>query len=102
MNHGINNSGKKSSNISIRCTPKTEERVKNKARQTGLSLNAFVLNCIESGLARKTKFDKYRARELVEAQEAMNRLVLSLGPGQEAVKRQLINDTEGAMGIWDS
>ncbi len=102
MNHGINNSGKKSGSISIRCTPKMEERVKNKAGQTGLSVNAFVLNCIEPGLARKTKFDKYRARELVEAQEAMNQLILSLGPEQETVKRQLINYTEGAMGIWDS
>jgi len=102
MNHRINNIGKKSRSISIRCTPEIEERVKNKVGQTGLSVNAFVLNCIEARLARKTKFDKYRARELVEAQEAMNRLILSLGPGQEAVKKQLINYTEGAMGIWDS
>lgn len=102
MNHETNNNGRKSCIISIRCTPRMEERVKNKAAQMGLSANAFVINCMEAGLARKTKFDKYRARELVEAQEAMNQLILSLGPGQEDIRRQLINHMEGAMGIWDS
>lgn len=97
-----NNTEKKSANFSIRCTPKMEIRMKNKAKQLGMSTSEFVNNCIEASLARKTKYDRYHIAALVQAQEALNCIIMDLGPGQENIKKTLVDFSgEEFMKLWE-
>ena len=57
---------KKSAVITLRCTPDMEKRIKNKAGQLGKPVSEIVMGYINEGLKKNTKYDKQRARVLVE------------------------------------
>lgn len=103
MNVIGNSIEKRSKNFAIRCTPKMEIRMKNKAKQLGMSTSEFVNNCIEAGLARRTKYDRYHVVALVQAQEALNHIIMELGSGQENIKKTLVDfSREEFMKLWES
>lgn len=91
---------KKTKTISIRCTPEMEKRIKAKAEKLGISASEFIMDEVEAGLKRITKRDRNHVRALVETQENMNKLISSLGPGQEELRQKLIDFSEGMMKIW--
>lgn len=96
------NHEKKSVNLSVRCTPKLEDRIKSKSRQLDMSVSEFVSNCIEGGLARKTKYDRHKARALVEMQIKLDQIILRLSPEQKDIKEQLIGFARNeVMELWD-
>lgn len=92
---------RKTETLSIRCLPETKKKMQNKADKFGVSVSDFVLNCVETNLKRNAKCSKDKARILVESQEAMNQLILSLGPEQQEIKKRLIDLSKGEMGLWD-
>ena len=98
-----NNTEKKSANFSIRCTPKMEIRMKNKAKQLGMSTSEFVNNCIEASLARRTKYDRYHVVALVQTQEALNRIIMDLETEQKNIKKALVDfSKEEFMKLWET
>ena len=92
---------RKTETISIRCLPETKRKMQNKAEKIGVSISDFALECIETNLKRNSKWSKHQIRTLVEVQEAMNQMMLSLEPEQKEIKNQLIDLSKGEMGLWD-
>ncbi len=96
-----NRNNRKTSVITVRCTPEMERRIKNKSGHLGITVSEYALGWMEAGLDRKTRHDKKKARAMVEAQEGLNRIISGLGPGQEELRERLVEFSKEAMGIWD-
>ncbi len=94
---------KKTVIISIRCTPEMEKRIKDKAERFEESVSEFTMDCISAGLKRKTRYDKKKARVLVEMQEKMNTIIRDIGqnPTQQAIKQELIDFSKEMVNLWD-
>lgn len=92
---------KKSEMISVRCTPEMKQKLQTKALQRNESVNDLVTGYVESGLKRRTRRDKDKARALVETQETLNHMIANLGGDQQDVKDKLIEFSKGAMSLWD-
>ena len=56
---------------------------------------------IEAGLKRKTRYDKGKVRALVEMQETMNQMIMSLGDGQKEIREQILEYGERTMKLWE-
>lgn len=98
----MNKNNKKTEILTVRCTPEKKRRLVLKAEQLGISISDFVSDCLEDKLKRNTKRNKHKVRALVEAQEAMNQIILGLDIEQQEIKNKLINYSEGMMDLWDN
>lgn len=97
--YNLSKNNRKTEIISIRCPLETKRKMQNKAEKIGISASDFALECIETNLKRNTKWSKDKVRTLVEAQETMNQLIVSLDPEQQEMKNQLIDISKGEMGL---
>ena len=97
----LSDKDKKSASVTVRCVPEMQKRVKNKADALGVTVSEFVSDCIEMKMKRNTKNDKRKVRILVEAQETLNQIILSLTPQQQEIKDKLIDYSKGVMELWD-
>ena len=85
----------------FRCTVDLDKKIEAKAKHMGESKSKFLSECVETGLKRKTKYDKGKVRILVEQQEIMNQLVRGLTPEQEGLKKLLLEYGERMMELWE-
>lgn len=92
---------KKTVNVSFRCTIEQDRRIEIKARSMGEKRSEFISDCIEAGLKRKTRYDKGKVRALVEMQETMNQMIMSLGDGQKEIREQILEYGERTMKLWE-
>ena len=93
---------RKSSVITIRCTPDMERRIKSKAGQLGKPVSEIVLSCIDEGLRKNTRHDKQRVRVLVETQETLNILISNLEQSSvKQVSEQLKDISKEMIRLWD-
>ena len=93
---------RKSSVITIRCTPDMERRIKSKAGQLGKPVSEIVLSCIDEGLRKNTRHDKQRVRVLVETQETLNILRSNLEQSSgKQVSEQLKDISKEMIRLWD-
>ena len=93
---------RKSSVITIRCTPDMERRIKSKAGQLGKPVSEIVLSCIDEGLRKNTRHDKQRVRALVETQETLNILISNLEQSSgKQVSEQLKDISKEMIRLWD-
>ena len=98
----MNERNKKTSVITIRCTPDMEKRIRSKAGQLGKPMSEIVLGCIDEGLRRNTRHDKQRVRVLVETQEMLNTLISSLGQmSGKQVSEQLKDISKEMIKLWE-
>lgn len=86
---------------SFRCTVEMDKKIEAKARHMGESKSRFLLECAETGLKRKARYDKEKTRTLVEQQETMNQMIRGLAPGQEGLRKQLLEYGERMMELWE-
>ena len=92
---------KKTVNVSFRCTAEQDRQIEAKAKGMGEKKSEFILDCVEVGLKRKTRYDKGKIRSLVEMQEAMNRMIMSLEDEPKEIKKQIL-EYEKRMGeLWE-
>lgn len=92
---------KKSEMISVRCTPEMKQKLQTKALQRNESVNDLVTGYVESGLKRRTRRDKDKAKALVETRESLNHMISHLSGDQKEIKEKLIDFTKGTMSLWD-
>lgn len=93
---------KKSAVITLRCTPDVEKRIKNKAGQLGKPVSEIVMEYINEGLKKNTRYDKQRARVLVETQEMLNTLISGLGRADnKQISERLKDISKGMIKLWD-
>lgn len=85
----------------FRCTAETDKKIEAKAKHMGESKSRFLSECVETGLKRKTKYDKGKVRSLVEQQEAINQMIIGLAPEQEELKNQLLELGERMIKLWE-
>lgn len=93
---------KKTEILTVRCTPEKKKKLKARVDQLGIPISVFVSDCLEDKLKRNTKRNKHKVRALVEAQEAMNQIILGIDIEQQEIKNKLINYSEGMMDLWDN
>ena len=92
---------KKTESVSFRCPLETKRRMETKAEKIGVSPSKYIVDCIETNLRRNTRSNKQKVKVLVEGQEAINRMILSLSPEQQEIKDNLTKITKGEMELWD-
>jgi len=85
----------------FRCTRELDKKIEKRAKQMGENKSQFLSDCVEMGLKRKTRYDKGKCRSMVEMQEALNQIIMTLTPEQENVKEQLLELGERAIKLWD-
>ena len=94
-------SNRKEVTITFRCTKELDKKIEAKAKHMGENKSQFLSDCVETGLKRKTRYDKGKGRSLVEMQETMNQIIRTLTPEQEKAKEQLLELEERMMKLWD-
>ena len=92
---------KKTVNVSFRCTAEQDRQIEAIAKSMGEKKSEFILDCVEAGLKRKTRYDKGKVRALVEMQETMNQMIMSLGDGQKEIREQILEYGERTMKLWE-
>lgn len=97
----MSESNKQTEKITIRCTPELKKRIESKAKQFGQRPSEFVRDQAETGLQRKTKWDRKKVAALVENQENLNRMFESLNSDQNDLKEKLIEYSEGELALWE-
>ena len=93
--------GKKNVNVSFRCTIEQDRRIEEKARSMGEKKSEFISDCVEAGLKGTTRYDKGKAKSLVEMQETMNQMIMNLGDGQQEIKKQILEYGERMIKLWE-
>lgn len=93
--------GKKTVNVSFRCTIEQDSRIEEKARSMGEKKSEFISDCVEAGLKGTTRYDKGKAKSLVEMQETMNQMIMNLGDGQQEIKKQILEYGERMIKLWE-
>ena len=94
-------SNRKGVTETFRCTKKLDKKIGEKAGQLGVNKSQFLSDCVETGLKRKSRYDKGKVRSLVEMQEAMNQMIRTFTPEQEELKEQALRLTERTMELWE-
>ena len=92
---------KKTVNVSFRCTAEQDRQIEAKAKSMGEKKSEFILDCVEAGLKRKTRYDKGKVKSLVETQEAMNQMIMSLEDGPKEIREQILEYEERMSNLWE-
>ncbi len=101
-NYSIPEKYRKSSFISLRCTPDMYEKIKKKAKKRKLSTSDYVIECVDTGLKKRRRGSKEKLRVLVENQEELNKIIKDLGPEQQGLRDSLIDCTREMMKLWEN
>ena len=91
---------RKTAKISIRCTEETKRKIAAKAERMETSESRLLEEAVDVILRRRSRYDKGKARTLVETQEAMNHMVRELGNDQSGSREQLLDLMERMAGLW--
>lgn len=92
---------KKAISVSFRCTVGLNRQIEAKAKHMEEKKSKFISDCIEAGLKRKTRYDKGKARALVEMQEDLNHMIRNIGNEQQGLKEEILKYEERTMKLWE-
>ena len=78
----------KDANMTLRCTKEEKERIVRKAKQNGKCTGEYLLDSAIAGCERRSKKSAKRIIQVVNQQEALNRLYESIRTIQNEEKRK--------------
>lgn len=105
MGNKMNQNYKKEVTITIRCSVKSKEQLKEKADRNGMTLSRYLLNTGIAGLESKQNRKQKKVKALVKLTQPVNDYYDYLQSGEldgKVLKEKFDNVMKGMEGLWEN